>query len=229
MAAKKQTAKAQALGQRGPSQDLHGSAPDTCAVALLFVDVINEFRFPEGEVLAQKALEAAHELSALKQRAEKLGVPCIYVNDNWGRWRSDFRSVVRHCKGPKSRGAEVVKLLEPHSTDYFVLKPKHSGFYQTSLDILLKHLQATTLIIGGFVTESCVSFTAHDAYLRDLNVLIPTDGTASSDDTKKRLALSHLSSNLKIATPRCADIVFEKRAGDVALQLRRAAKASRRK
>ena len=77
--------------------DLHGNAPDTCEVALLLVDVINDLEFPGGRAILAPALRAARRIAALKARARKARVPVIYANDNFGRWRSNFADVVEHC------------------------------------------------------------------------------------------------------------------------------------
>ena len=97
-------------------------------------------------------------------------MPAIYVNDNFGRWRSDFRQILDHCL--QSPGRAIARLLVPHEEDYFVLKP-HSGFEYTTLDVLLKHLGADTLILSGVATNFCVLFTAHDAYMRDYRLIVP--------------------------------------------------------
>ena len=97
----------------------------------------------------------------------------IYANDNFGRWRSDFTSQIQHCLEAHSRGRPVVELLRPDPDDYFVLKPRHSGFYCTALDALLDDLGVQTVILTGFATNICVLFTANDAYLRDLHVVVP--------------------------------------------------------
>src|SRR5688500_19805448 len=93
------------------SHDLHGSAPDKSAAALILIDVINDFDFPEGEQLLELALSAGKNIAALKQRANEAGIPAIYVNDNFGRWRSDFKKIVSHCRD--SRGKPFVELLLP--------------------------------------------------------------------------------------------------------------------
>jgi nicotinamidase-related amidase len=193
---------------RSASPDLHGNAPDTCPIALLLVDVINEFAFRGAQSLVKRAVPAAREMAALKQRASRANVPCVYANDNFGRWRSDFHTVVQHCGRQTSPGAAVVELLRPKQADYFVLKPKHSGFYQTCLGVLLERLGVRTVIIMGFSTESCVSFTAHDAYLRDLQLVVPRDTTASCDSAKKRTALAHLEASLSAHTPLSEEIAF---------------------
>lgn len=204
---------------RRRSPDLHGTAPDSCPVALLLVDVINEFAFEGAEPLSRGALRAARHIASLRVRARRSGVPCIFVNDNFGRWRSDFNAVVEHCGRTGSAGAPIVKLLQPGPQDYFVLKPKHSGFYETSLSILLAHLETRTLIITGFSAESCVAFTAHDAYLRDLSLVIPRDTTASCSRTAKRVALAHLGSHLKAKIPQSEVISFTGRGPKLKLLL----------
>jgi len=122
-----------------------------------------------------RAIRMARRIAALKAKASEAGVPVVYVNDNFGRWRSDFRRTVAHCLDEDVRGQPVVAMLVPDEADYFVLKPKHSGFFNTTLDLLLEYLQVEVLIITGMATDSCVLFTAADAYMRDLEVIIPRD------------------------------------------------------
>jgi nicotinamidase-related amidase len=186
---------------------LHGNAPDQCPVALLLVDVINDFAFAGGRQLLRSALPAAQRLAELRERGRRAGVPCIYANDNFGRWRSDFSAQVEHCLH-EGRGRSVVSLLAPTPDDYFVLKPKHSAFYQTPLELLLQHLKVRTLLIGGFSAESCVSFTAADAYLRGYTVIVPSDATASRSAAAKRDALAQLARSSHVQRPSVQDIRF---------------------
>src|SRR5688572_10645150 len=110
-------------------QDLHGNAPDKAPVALILIDVINDLAFTDGPALLQQALPMAQHLAALKHRAKQVGIPSIYVNDNFGRWQSDFQKLIRHCLEDEVCGKPIATLLQPDDEDYFVLKPKHSGFY----------------------------------------------------------------------------------------------------
>jgi nicotinamidase-related amidase len=142
----------------------------------------------------------ARKLLRLKQRAKKAGVPVIYVNDNFGRWRSDFRRQVTHCLRENSRGHEIVALLQPDEDDYFVLKPKHSGFFSTTLDTLLSYLGARKLILTGIAGNFCVLFTANDAYMRDYDLIIPSDCTASNTAEENRQALVLMKKFLKADT-----------------------------
>lgn len=179
------------------NSDLHGSAPDRSPVALLLIDVINDLEFEGGEKLLRHALPAARVIAAFKKRCVDAGIPAIYVNDNFGKWQSDFKKLVSHCLDDNTRGREIVELLKPAPDDYFVLKPKHSGFYSSTLDLLLKHLGAETLMLAGFTADICILFTANDAYMRDYRLVIPADCVASQDETENQRALKFMERVLK--------------------------------
>jgi nicotinamidase-related amidase len=180
--------------------DLHGSAPDNSPVALLLIDFINDFEFHNAEKIFPRAMAAAKCAAALKTRARKAGVPVIYANDNFGKWRSDFRGLLDHVLYEGVRGRPVAELLKPDQEDYFVLKPKHSGFHSTTLDVLLAHLGAKTLILTGVAANFCVLFTAHDAYMRDFRLVVPRDCVASETEADDRYALEHMAKVLKADT-----------------------------
>ena len=190
------------------AKDLHGAAPDQCAVALLLIDWINDLEFDGGDKLFARALKAAQATAALRKRAKQAGVPVIYCNDNFGKWRSDFRSLLQHVLNDDVRGRPIAQLLAPDEHDYFVLKPKHSGFHSTSLDVLLAHLGASTLVLTGIAGNFCVLFTAHDAYMRDFRLLVPGDCTASEEDADDRHALDHMAEVCKADTGPSAGIDF---------------------
>ncbi|HEV3011589.1 MAG TPA: isochorismatase family cysteine hydrolase [Burkholderiales bacterium] len=190
------------------SKDLHGAAPDKCSVALLLIDWINDLEFAEGQKLFPQALSAAKATAALRKRAKQAGMPVIYCNDNFGKWRSDFRSLLEHCLKGEVRGRPIAELLAPDEEDYFVLKPKHSGFHSTTLDVLLAHLSARTLILTGIAGNFCVLFTAHDAYMRDFRLLVPRDCTASEDAADNRHALEHMANVCKADTGASSGIDF---------------------
>ena len=190
------------------NKDLHGSAPDQSKIAVILIDVINDLEFEGGEKLLRTALRAAKNIARLKKRAKLEKVPVIYVNDNFGRWRSDFQKIVNHCLEDDVRGRPIAELLAPDEDDYFVLKPKHSGFFSTTLDLLLEHLGVRTLVIAGFAGNNCVFFTANDAYMRDYELLIPADCTASNESTDNENALRQMEDVLKADTRPSGDIDF---------------------
>lgn len=165
--------------------------------ALLLIDVINDMEFPEGENLLIHAVPAARRIAALKKRLAAKDVPVIYVNDNYGQWQCDFNEQIQQCTSTTSIGQEVAECLMPTSSDYFVLKPKHSGFYSTSLEVLLSHLNIHHLIVTGFAADICVLYTANDAYMRDFSLTIPSDCVASESEEKCKRALEHMRDLLK--------------------------------
>ncbi len=179
------------------NQDLHGNAPDKAAVALLLIDLINDLEFPEGEQLLAQTMPLLPRIVELKRRAKAAGVPVIYVNDNFGRWQSNFNAQVEHCLHDGVRGRPIAEQLQPSGDDYFVLKPKHSGFFCTALDILLDYLQVKTVILTGIAGNICVLFTANDAYLRDFHLLVPSDCVASNTAEENQHALAMMQQVLK--------------------------------
>ena len=187
--------------------NLHGSAPDKHEIALLLIDVINDFDFPEADQLLKLARPMARNLLRLKRRAQKAGVPVIYVNDNFGRWKSDFRRTIDHCVR-HGRGGDVVKLLRPDQSDYFVLKPKHSGFFSTTLETLLRYLKTESLILTGIAGNFCVLFTANDAYMRDFKLFVPRDCTVSNTKRENESALRLIKKFLKADTRSASKIML---------------------
>jgi nicotinamidase-related amidase len=177
--------------------DLHGSVPDSSGVALLLIDVINDMEFDEGDALVAHALPAAHRIAALKKKAKTKKIPAIYINDNFGKWQSDFRKLVAHCLEDGVRGEEIVRLLQPEEDDYFVLKPKHSAFYSTTLDTLLDYLGARVLIMTGFAGNICILFSANDGYMRDFHLYVPKDCVASNSEADNVYALTQMERVLK--------------------------------
>jgi nicotinamidase-related amidase len=165
--------------------------------ALLLIDVINDLAFKGSQVLVAQAEPMALRLAALKRRATAAGVPVIYVNDNFGQWRSDFRQTVAHCTARSSPGRRVSQRLRPTSRDYFVLKPKHSGFFDTTLDTLLDSLRIRRVILTGIAGNICVLFTANDAYMRELRVFAPADCIVSNTAADNDHALQQIESVMK--------------------------------
>lgn len=180
--------------------------PDKADVALILLDVINAMDFEGAELLLTPALEAAPRIAALKARVKAENLPVVYVNDNFGRWRSDFRSLIAHCTNPELPGYELVRQLLPDDDDYFILKPKHSGFFSTTLDVLLSYLRVKTLIIAGFAGDICVLFTANDAYMRDFHLVVPCDCVASNDPDDNRRAVKQMREVLKADVTPSSDL-----------------------
>jgi nicotinamidase-related amidase len=190
--------------------DLHGSVPDTSPVALVLIDLINDLEFEGGERMLSHLLRVAPRIAALKAKARKRHVPVIYANDNFGRWRSDFRQAVAHCLQDGVRGRQVVELLKPVPEDYFVLKVRHSAFFSTALERLLRDLKAKRIVIIGVSGDMCVLLTAADAYMRDLELYVPRDCVASISAAENRKALRYMERVFKADTRPSSKLDFSK-------------------
>ena len=175
--------------------------------ALLLIDVLNDFLFPGNDKLLRYALPAAQRLAKLRHHLKASDIPVIYVNDNFGRWQSDFKDQIARCTSPECPGHEIASLLLPEADDYFVLKPKHSGFYSTSLEVLLGYLGARDLILTGFATDICVLYTANDAYMRDYRLTVVSDCVAAETIPANRLALEQMKKRLKARVVKSESVI----------------------
>lgn len=188
------------------------SAPHRSKIALLIIDMISDFQFEGGERLFHQALPVARKILRLKTRSRTARIPAIYVNDNFGQWRSDFRQLVERCLSDGARGAPIARLLAPSDDDYFVLKPANSGFYSTPLRTLLQLIGAETLVLTGVASNQCVLFTAADAYVRNYQLIVPRDCVAAIKTKDNELALDYFKTVLK-ADVRSASRVSLRRNG----------------
>ncbi|KKI89402.1 isochorismatase [Bacillus sp. SA1-12] len=179
---------------------LNGSVPDFSFTTLLIIDVFNDMNFEGGRELAKNALPMAKRLRVLKEKFKRKGIPVIYINDNYGKWTSERAQIVKASLRKESTGREVAELLIPDKDDYFIIKPKHSGFFSTTLETLLASLKAQRLILTGLQTDICVLFTANDAYMRNYQICIPEDCAASEKIDDHTYALEKMKRLLKADT-----------------------------
>ncbi|UYK77504.1 cysteine hydrolase [Xanthomonas sacchari] len=162
------------------------------APALLIVDMISRFDFPDGARLAEAALPVAERIAQLRARFHRRGWPVLFANDNVADWRTDFEGLWTLCADPKQRGARIAACLAPRPQDYYVLKPKHSAFLGSALALLLARLQTTRLLVTGIATDACVLATAIDARMRDFQVQVPPSCCAALDAGRQQRALQVL-------------------------------------
>ncbi|HVH34499.1 MAG TPA: isochorismatase family protein, partial [Tahibacter sp.] len=137
------------------------------ATALVVIDMFSAWDFPDADALGRAAIRAAGCIAALKRRCDGAGVPTVFVNDNRGRWRSDAPGIVAESAVASRTGAAIAERLRPGEQDYFVLKPKHSAFFATPLDLLLRHLRVRRLIVSGVAADQCVLLAAIEARMQD--------------------------------------------------------------
>ena len=170
----------------------------TSPVALLLIDVINPMDFEGASTLLPCAISAAPHIGRLKRRAREADVAVVYVNDNFDCWHLGFRELLDKFRAANVPGLPIIRLLEPESeSDYYILKPRHSGFFHTALEVLLMRLETRAVILTGFATDICVLFTANDAYMRGFEILVPTDCVASEREADNERALRHMARVLK--------------------------------
>jgi nicotinamidase-related amidase len=192
-----------------------GSKPNSRPkqIGLLIIDMINELKFDGAQDLLPCIRETARNIAKLKDRMKAEQLPIVYVNDNFGRWKSDFKKLVSRCLEEDQNARSVVELLMPQQDDYFVLKPKHSGFYATPLDLLLEHLGVHRLILTGLLGNNCVLYTAADAYMRGYEIFLPSDCMLSMNEEANRFALEQMKGTLN-AVISISDTVLEDAARD---------------
>src|ERR1700710_2460866 len=164
--------------------------PSPVPIALVLIDVLTTFQFPDGDAILQGALAMRDALVRLKTRARHASIPVLYVNDNFGDWRSEKEELMGRCI--EAKGGQFVRTLLPDSEDYFVLKPTPSAFYMTPLEVLLEHLQVETLILTGLTSASCLTVTAHDANMRGFEIYIPQDCSCARNSGEHIQALGQL-------------------------------------
>ena len=182
------------------------SGPRSGATALVIIDMLSDWQFPDAEKLVVGAIAIAPRIAALKRRCRSAGMPVVYANDNHGRWRSDLRQVVDAARRNGGDGGRIAGLLAPDAEDYFVLKPKHSVFHATPLDLLLRHLKVRTLWLTGVSSDQCVLYSAADAKMNDLAVVVPRDCVATQTEARNEAVLRHFEDVLDLEVPLSTDL-----------------------
>lgn len=157
--------------------------------ALVLLDFINPLDFDGADRLRPRALRAARRARELRAAFRAQGAPVIVANDNFGLWRESFQDVVAHARA--ASGAELVDLMEPGDGDRVILKPRHSAFYQTSFELVLRDLGVERLVLAGLQADICVLFTAMDAHLRKFGIVIARDAVASEEAEREEWALEY--------------------------------------
>jgi nicotinamidase-related amidase len=168
--------------------------------ALLLVDFVNLFAFKDAEKLAPRAIRAAAAAARLKAKLAARGVPCIYANDNFGDWKSEFSALVARCLEKGGPSQAIAKLLRPDPDDLSVLKPRHSAFYGSPLGFLLDELGTRKLVVAGIAVDRCVIATAQDAYVRKFEIAVPANCSAGFSPSQEREALSLMARTLRADT-----------------------------
>ncbi|MFJ6785477.1 cysteine hydrolase family protein [Streptomyces yangpuensis] len=162
--------------------------------ALVVIDMLNTYEHQDADLLVPSVTRTLPAVVRLLERARARGVPVIYVNDNFGRWRSHHGEIVDAAlSGPHARLVEPVR---PDAASYFIVKARHSVFYETPLAYLLVTLDVTHLVLCGQVTEQCVLYSALDAHIRHLSVTVARDAVAHIHEDLAEAALRMMETNM---------------------------------
>ena len=169
--------------------------PKQGKTALLVVDMLNPYEHEQAGELAEHVRAALPGIEAALEGADAAAAPVIYVNDNFGDWNSSAEELAERAR----RGAhpELVEPVLPREGDSFVIKARHSAFYETPLDYLLNQMDVERLVLAGQVTEQCILYSALDAYVRHFRVAIPTDAVAAIHDHLAEAALEMMERNMR--------------------------------
>ena len=161
------------------------------STAILVVDMLNDFLKPGGKMVLEGGGVLIPPMRRLLNRARKVGMPVVYVNDCHRQGLKEdreFKKRSEHCiEG--TWGAEVIGELKPKKKDFVVLKHRFSGFYETDLDLTLKDLCIDTVVVMGVVTNICVRSTIHDAFFRGYTVLVPRDCVMATGEREQESSL----------------------------------------
>jgi nicotinamidase-related amidase len=180
------------------SDDTEGKAPS----ALVVVDMINPYDFPDAGAVARHAPEAVANIAHLLERSRSEGVPVIYVNDNYGDWNSSSEELL--AEAMQGAHPELVEPLAPRKGEAFVIKARHSIFYSTPLEYLLATQGIGRVVLTGQVTEQCILYSALDAYVRNFRLAVVRDAVAHIDDELAEAALRMMERNMRADIERTA-------------------------
>ncbi|MCF3181419.1 cysteine hydrolase [Streptomyces polychromogenes] len=175
--------------------------------ALIVIDMLNTYEHEDADVLVRSVREALPGIRVLLGRARDAGAPVVYVNDNFGLWRSHHGEILEAALAGRYR--DVVEPVAPDEESLFVVKARHSVFYETPLAYLLGQLGARRVVLCGQVTEQCVLYSALDAHIRHLDVVVALDAVAHIDAGLAEAALRMMERNMAAELLRSGEITFD--------------------
>ncbi|MGA5563797.1 isochorismatase family cysteine hydrolase [Streptomyces platensis] len=171
--------------------------------ALIVIDMLNSYEHADAELLLPSVRQALPHITALIERARKNDVEIIYVNDNFGLWRSHHDELLDTVlSGPH---ADLVEPVRPDEKSLFVVKARHSVFFETPLEYLLRQHGVDTIVLCGQVTEQCVLYSALDAHIRHIRVIVAEDACAHIHGDLAAAALRMMERNMQARIARSAD------------------------
>jgi nicotinamidase-related amidase len=173
--------------------------------ALIVIDMLNDYEHEDADALATSVEEKLPQIVALRDAAgEREDVMLVYVNDNHDAWDSERDDLVERAR--KGKRPDLVEPIAPVGRVSFFPKGRHSIYYQTAVDHLLKVEAVERVILVGQVTEQCILYSALDAYLRGYEVIVPPDAVAHIDEEFAHAALGMMERNMHADLVPAADV-----------------------
>ena len=174
--------------------------------ALIVIDMLNAYEHEDADTLTRAVEQAVPKIAELIARAKEQDVSTIYVNDNFGAWTSDRHQLLDTAL--EGRYRHLVEPIAPAEEALFVVKARHSIFFQTPLEYLLGQEDVDRVVLAGQVTEQCVLYSALDAYIRHLQVVIPRDAVAHIHEHLAEASLELMERNMEAEVVAAADVRF---------------------
>ena len=177
---------------------LRAGRPDgPCArrTGLVVVDMLNTYDHEDAERLMESVAEALPAMVVVRERAALQDVPIIYVNDNYGDWGAARAELCERAMGGPE--PSLVSPIVPAAGVAFIVKARHSIFFETQLDYMLRRQGISRLVLIGQVTEQCILYSALDAYVRHYEVVVPRDGVAHIHADLAEAALRMMETNMR--------------------------------
>jgi nicotinamidase-related amidase len=163
--------------------------------AVLVVDMLNPYEHEDADILSGNVENVVEPIAELVRQAGEDGVDVIYVNDNYGDWRYSRDQLVKRALDGARR--DLIEPIVPPEDASFVIKPRHTAFFETPLEYLLRQKGAGHVVLTGQVTEQCILYSALDAYVRHLAVTVPRDCVAHIHESLAEAALQMMERNMR--------------------------------
>jgi nicotinamidase-related amidase len=178
-----------------------GSMADT---ALVVVDMLNTYEHEDADKLTRSVREVLPNIADLIERAtDDDDLEVVYVNDLYGHWNAGRAELFERVLEGGYR--DLVEPIAPAEDALFVVKARHSIFYETPLEYMLRQQGVEKLVLVGQVTEQCILYSALDAYIRHMEVVVPRDAVAHIHEDLAEAALRMMEVNMRAEVASAAE------------------------
>jgi len=165
------------------------------SAALIVIDMLNPYDHEDAEPLKESVQAILPSLRELIESAREQLVGVVYVNDNSGDWSAGREQVTEAALD--GTAPELIEPIAPPTGTPFVVKARHSIFYETQLEYMLRQEEIDRLILTGQVTEQCILYSALDGYVRHFEIAVARDCVAHIHPRLAESALEMMETNMR--------------------------------